>query len=101
MQEASRWVQKPRVCSQGPNVPPPELGAMPAASGRAGGMLQHGTGWGVGPGAAPLGSGLAVTGTTVASQEDRDEQRREGREEGERGAVGLHPPTFPLNKRQG
>lgn len=78
-----------------------EPGAMPAASGRAGGMPQHGTGWGVGPGAAPLGSGLAVTGATVASQEDRDEQRREGREEGERGAVGLHPPTFPLNKRQG
>lgn len=34
-----------------------EPGAMPAASGRAGGMPQRGTGWGVGPGAAPLGSG--------------------------------------------
>ena len=103
LQEASRWYNSPEsVCGdQTCPLRSCEPGAVPAASSRAGRVPRHAAGWGAGLGAAPLGSSPAVTGTAVASQADTDEQRREGRKEGERGAVGLHPPTFPLNKRQG
>lgn len=47
------------------------------------------------------GAGGSGDGTAVAPRVDTEEQRREDSEEGERGAVGLHPPTFPLSKRQG